>query len=65
MRVCTDPTEIDQKSINEVESMLASHTWQVKKMISSDKESKIRISYVCLKCDTERLAFVEWIPAKA
>ena len=63
MHACTDPEEIDLKSINEVERMLASHTWRVKK-ISNDNEARIKIDYVCTKCDGKRAAFVEWIPKK-
>ena len=58
--ICVDPSEINQKDIHEVERMLASHTWRVRKV--SHEQAKIRISYSCTKCDTERVAFVEWIP---
>jgi len=57
---CIKPSEIDQKDVNEVERMLASHTWQVNKI--NHAQAKIKISYSCVKCDTERFAFVEWIP---
>jgi len=57
---CIEPSEINQKDINEVERMLASHTWQINKI--DHVEAKIKISYSCVKCDTERFAFVEWIP---
>jgi len=40
--------------------MLASHTWRIKKI--SREQAKIRISYSCVKCQTERVGFVEWIP---
>jgi hypothetical protein len=57
---CMDPSEIDQQNINEVERMLASHTWKINGI--DHTRAKIRIKYSCSKCGTERFAFVEWIP---
>ena len=57
---CIDPSEINQKDINQIERMLASHTWQINTI--DHEQAKIKISYSCVKCETERVAFVEWIP---
>ncbi len=62
VRECIDPSRIDQSKINEIERMLASHTWRIV-AINHKPPAKIFIDYSCIKCDTQRLAFVEWIPA--
>jgi len=60
LTTCIKPSEIDQSNINAVERMLASHTWKVNKI--SHEQAKIKIKYSCVRCKTERFAFVEWIP---
>lgn len=60
---CIDPSRINKRNINEVERMLASHTWRITAINQKPHNSKIFIKYSCIKCETERLAFVEWIPA--